>query len=170
MIPFWISFEILGKCFHKIFYFHRMALEHGSCMKLYNSYSRQMCLKGLYQSPCPCDNELAVDFHHKGTCYVWSKNSTNQQLLDILAFTSANQIFKRWFISWIIGQNVQKVPIWGFRWFTFNGKLVYPRRDWGGSAWPGITRRSLDPNRQTPLFSNCTQLLNRWCGPICDDT
>ncbi len=59
----------------------------------------------------------------KDTCYPLGKNSQNQQLLDILACNSANRppFNKRihtflphcpyMFITWITGQNVQKLLI-----------------------------------------------------------
>ena len=52
----------------------------------------------------------------KDPCYVWSKNSKNQQLLDILAYNSANKpslAEAKWYtkVSWIIGPNVQKLLI-----------------------------------------------------------
>ena len=72
----------------------------------------------------------------KGTWYLWGKNSKNMQLLDILAYNSANKpsfqnptknpqcsmywILKRWFISWITGQDVQKLLI-----FAIKKKPVY---------------------------------------------
>ena len=45
------------------------------------------------------------------TCYVWCKNSKNQQLLDILAYNSTNKPSFRYLICWIIDQNVQKLLI-----------------------------------------------------------
>ncbi len=44
----------------------------------------------------------------KDTWYLWGKNSENMQLLDVLVCNLAN---KPWYISWITGQNVQKLPI-----------------------------------------------------------
>ncbi len=65
----------------------------------------------------------------RDTWYLWGKNSENMQLQDVLVCNLANnpsfqnptkssvgkkalfQILKRWYISWITGQNVQKLPI-----------------------------------------------------------